>query len=138
VVEGYESEEQRAERLEREAAELAVAHRRRAAEISVRCEEATRLARARLSETPHDCMIEVLRRKGLRDKIVIKRVVPGWFLGLEHEPTDPYFDSSSALALSETGEVFVGHMDYARRAFRTWKEAANSTRVLDVLERVGR
>jgi hypothetical protein len=121
VVEGYETERERERRLARERRESA-----RAAELARR--EAFKAVRTalpdafkRLSATPPNCMIEVMGWRLWTRTPVVKRRVPGWFIG-----SFPYLVAQGGtelrvnFAIGNDGRFYLGRRGVGdRHEFRT-------------------
>jgi hypothetical protein len=81
VVEGYETERERERRLAKERLESARAAERARRETFDAVRRELPGAFERLRATPPDCMIEVMGWRLWRREPVVKRRVPGWFIG---------------------------------------------------------
>jgi hypothetical protein len=121
VVEGYETEHERERRLARERQESA-----RTGELARReTFDAVRRALAdafeRLSATPPNCMVEVMGRRLWTRKPVVRRRVPGWFIGsFPYRLAQGGTEVRVTFAIGKDGRFYLGrHAVGDRREFRT-------------------
>jgi len=125
MVEGYETERQRARRLAREREESARASELARREALDALRRALPEAAERLRATSPDCMIEVMGLRFWARTPVVKRRVPGWFIGRvpfrwEQAGAESYGELRLSFAVGVDGRLYLGRAGIGdRREFRT-------------------
>jgi hypothetical protein len=121
VVEGYETERERERRVARERQESAHAAESARRETFAAVRRALQDAFERLGATPPNCMIEVMGRRLWTRNPVVRRRVPGWFIG-----SFPYrlarggVELRVTFAIGDDGRFYLSrHGVGDRREFRT-------------------